>query len=380
MKLNLVTETYPPEVNGVAMTLSRLVKGMARRGHELLVIRPQQGKADGPRREGSIEEWTVPGLPLPGYAGLHFGLPATGKLLKRWREERPHLVHIATEGPLGWSALRAARKLGIEVSSSFHTNFHSYGKHYGYGVLKRIALNYLRWIHNRTRVTFVPSEDILTTLEEDGFRKCHVLGRGVDTVLFDPAKRDENLRREWGVPEGGKVAIHVGRVAGEKNIPLAIKAFVAMREIDPTMKFVLVGDGPLRAGLEKQHPEFIFAGMRRGEDLARYYASGDVFLFPSVTETFGNVLTEALASGLVTLSFDYAAAQKHVDEGVNGHKVTYEDEAAFIEAARRLAHTPESWSTLREAARQTALGISWDAIVEMFESRLETLSTGQEPS
>lgn len=368
----LVTETFPPEVNGVAMTLERLVAGLRERGHRVDVVRPRQSRGD----VGGNGDLTVRGLPLPGYPELKFGLPAGGTLRRRWAERRPDVVHVATEGPLGWSAIRGARRLGIPLSSSFHTNFHTYGDHYGYGLLKRVALWYLRAAHNRTDLTLVPSTTVLDTLRADRFRNLDLLGRGVDTTLFDPARRSEALRAGWGGGDG-PVAIHVGRLAGEKNIPLVVAAFEAMRREDPAMRLVLVGDGPARAALERAHPEYRFAGLRRGEDLARHYASGDVFLFPSVTETFGNVVTEALASGLVVLGYDYAAAGQLVRHGANGLVAPFGDEAAFVETAREIARAPRSWPALRAAARATALGASWDRIVRDFEERLRAVARGR---
>ncbi len=373
MRISLVTETYPPEVNGVAMTLQRLVGGLVGLGHEMEVVRPRQGRADVAAAEERMVEWLARGGPLPGYDGLHFGLPSRSALVRRWRKARPDVVHVATEGPLGWSAVRAARALGIPVVSSFHTNFHSYGRHYGYGMFIRVALGWLRHVHNLTRRTFVPSRDLLSTLEGDGFRNLRILGRGVDTRLFDPARRSEELRRSWGAGPNTPVAIYVGRLAGEKNIPLTIQAFLSMREIVPELQLVLVGDGPERKNLEREHPEFHFAGLRRGEDLAAHYASGDVFIFASITETFGNVVTEAMASGLAVLAYDYAAPQQYIRHEVNGIKAPFDDSPAFVEAARKLARDRASWPRLRQAARETTLSVSWDAVVRGYVEELETV-------
>jgi glycosyltransferase involved in cell wall biosynthesis len=374
MRLALVTETYPPEVNGVAMTLHRLVTGLSERGHDVVVVRPTQS-VEGSGFHPLAEEWVFRGLPLPGYPGLRFGLPAGFELRRRWREDPPDVVHVATEGPLGLSAVWAARRLGLPVSSSFHTNFHTYSGHYGFGLLRNVALKYLRAVHNRTACTLVPSSSMKEVLRKDGFRNLEILGRGVDTELFSPAKRDPALRREWGAEDDDEpVVIYVGRLADEKNIPLVVEAHEAMARLRPGLKLVLVGDGPSRASLEAKHPEFHYAGMRLGEDLARHYASADLFLFPSVTETFGNVVTEGLASGLVVLAFDYAAAQEHIQTTSNGRTATFGDREAFVQAACDLIRRPETWKQVRTRARATAVGLSWSAIVESFESRLESVA------
>jgi len=370
MKLALVTETYPPEVNGVAMTLSRLVEGMAARGHDVEVIRPRQSGDDEPTTQGRIEQVPMPGLPIPRYDGLHFGLPARWKLEERWGEHRPDVVHIATEGPLGVTALGAAEHLGIPVTSTFHTNFHQYTRHYVSGLVEGTVMRYLRWVHNRCGVTMTPAQDVVDQLKADGFERVTVLARGVDGVLFHPDKRSAELRQSWGCDDDTPVVAYVGRIAAEKNLPVAVKAVEAMKQVDDRTRFLLVGDGPYRATLEKEHPEFIFAGMQHGEDLAAHYASADVFVFASTTETFGNVVTEAMASGLVPLTYDYAAAKKVIRSGENGIAVPFDDEPAFIAAAEQLIRDREQWPAMAKAARETVEPITWDAVVDRFEALL----------
>lgn len=395
MNIALVTETYPPEVNGVAMTLRRLVDGLHARGERVTVVRPRQqadreaarnGRHAPPPREvdpapvadgemPGLREWLVPGVALPRYEGLMMGLPATGRLWQRWQRERPDVVHIATEGPLGWSALAAARKLELPVSSSFHTNFHQYGKHYGYGALIGVAVGYLRYFHNLTHLTMVPTRQMRAELLAGHFQRVTVLSRGVDATLFDPARRSEELRRSWGAGPEDPVFLYVGRLAKEKNIDLAVNSFLAARTRVPRARFVLVGDGPEGPALRNRYPEFHFAGLRRGVDLAAHYASGDVFLFPSVTETFGNVVTEALASGLVVVTYDYAAGREHIRPGENGVLAPFDDPDAFCAAAAAIAERPADWPRLRAAARATALTVTWDAIIDRFRELLQDVAT-----
>lgn len=371
MKIALVTETFPPEVNGVAMTLSRLVGGMRARGHAVEVVRPRQKTelASGVTDAGEFD-YVVPGVPIPFYSALRMGLPVTGALKKRWREERPDVVHVATEGPLGLAALRAAHLCRLPVASSFHTNFHQYGGHYGLTLGRDLALRYLRWFHNRTRCTMVPASDLKAQLAADGFERLAVLARGVDGKLFSPAKRDEELRARWGAGPDDPVMIYVGRVAAEKNLALAVEAFLELRRAEPRAKFVLVGDGPERAALEKAYPDFYYAGMRRGEELAAHYASADVFAFASVTETFGNVVTEAMASGLVVLAYDYAATREHVRDGVNGFAAEFGNRDAFLAGVRTVLARRGDWPAIRAAARATAEGITWEAIFDAYEREL----------
>lgn len=370
--VSLVTETFPPEINGVAMTLSRLVRALVRRGHTVQVVRPSQPQRAGdvPAEELGCEELLVGGFPIPGYPSLRLGAPAGGRLKQAWRERRPDVVHIATEGPLGWSALRAAESLRLPLSSSFHTNFHDYARHYGCGFLHRPVLGYLRGFHNRTRVTMVPSLDLITDLEAAGYRNLVQLDRGVDIDLFDPAHRDPELRRTWGAEDGAPVCLLTGRVAREKNIPLALAAFAAIRAQDPRARMVVVGDGPLRAPLAAAHPAVLFTGALPNRELARHYASADLFLFPSTSETWGNVLIEAMASGLACVAYDYAAARHHVKDGVNGLAVALGDEAGFTAAALRAAGDPALRASLGVEARRTAVPIAWERVATRFEDLL----------
>ena len=372
VKIALVTETFPPEVNGVAMTLKRLAEGVARRGDELTVLRPRQA-ADRSRPDSldtPYREILVPGLPLPRYEGLMIGWPVLWRLLRLWTKDRPDVVHVATEGPLGWAALGATARLAIPTSSSFHTNFHQYGEHYGYGAFLHVAFAYLRSFHNETSVTMVPTRQMRDQLRREGFWDPTVVSRGVDARLFAPERRSDALRRGWGCEPGDPVFLYVGRVAREKNIGLAVESFLAARERHPRARFVIVGDGPEREDLQRRNPDFHFAGMQRGEALAAHYASGDIFLFPSITETFGNVVTEALGSGLVVVTYDYAAGREHIRHGENGVLAPFDQPAAFREAAIDIASRPERWPAMRAAARATALGVTWDAIIDRFRETL----------
>lgn len=370
MNIALVTETFPPEINGVAMTLSHLVEGLARRGHRVTVIRPRQGKTDLPRSDGLYDELLCPSVPIPGYAFLRAGLPVRGRLLRAWRARRPDIVHIATEGPLGYAALSAADKLGLPLASSFHTNFHSYSRHYGFAFLTRPALAYLRHFHNRTRITLSPTVELNDELTRDGFRGMRLLSRGVNTEVFHPAHRDESLRRSWGAAPGDLVVLHVSRLAAEKNYPQLIAAFARIRAAQPSARFVIVSDGPLREKLSRAHPWIRFTGFLPRADLARHYASADLFLYASLTETFGNVVTEAMASGLPVLAYDYAAPARYIHNLENGLVVPFGDAPAWHRAADTLASTPSLRRRLGEAARRTAEGISWTRVIDGFERDL----------
>lgn len=373
MRVAVVTETYPPEVNGVAMTVRRMVGGLLRRGHRVQLVRPRQGRDDAPANLENFEEALQPGVPIPRYSQLRMGMPGKGALLRLWKANPPDVVHIVTEGPLGWSALKAAETLGIPASTDFHTNFHAYSRHYGIGWLQKPIMGYLRKFHNRASCTLVPTRALKEQLESHGYANLRVVARGVDTTLFNPAKRSAELRASWGADSEDPVVIYVGRLAPEKNIPLVLRAFSAMQAMRPAARLVLVGDGPDRAGLQARHAEYAFAGMRTGEDLAAHYASADIFLFPSVTETFGNVTLEAMASGLAVVAYDYAAAAQHIRHGVNGMAAEFDKPAEFLRLASNLVNDLQRIEEFGIRARNTAQALDWERVVEEFDVALQAL-------
>jgi len=372
LSVAFVTETYPPEINGVAHTVSHLVRGLADRGHDVQVIRPGQGRDDRTVDDAAIPEVVTAGLPIPGYRQLRMGLPAGRRLRRRWQARRPDVIYIATEGPLGRSALAAARRLSIPVVSGFHTNFDAYTKFYRVGFIESVVLGYLRRFHNRCQGTLVPTAELAHSLESKGFQRVAVMARGVDTERFQPGHRDAALRREWGVGDDALAVLFVGRVAAEKNIRLAIAAFEAIEHKHPGARFVVVGDGPLRQRLQAEYPRFVFRGARRGLDLARHYASADLFVFGSTSETYGNVIIEAMASGLPVVCYDYAAGHQHIRPGDNGLLAPLDDAAAFVHQAVRLAGDRERAHEIGRHARTTAEALAWDRILDRFEEALRT--------
>jgi len=379
VKIALVTETFPPEVNGVAMTFGVIARELGRRGHEVTVYRPRRDDLPAGEIRAEYTEVPLPGLPAPGYPQLRFGLPAGRTLRARWRVDRPDLVHVVTEGPLGASAITAARALGLPVTSSFHTNFHTYTRDYGFAPLGKLVFAWLRRVHNRTACTFAPTPDLAAELRARGFRSVALLSRGVDTWQFHPARRQPELRQRWGAGPDAPVVLHVGRMAAEKNYGLLFRAYAAMRAANPRLTFVLAGEGPLRARLQREHPECIFAGFFSREEIGRYYASADIYLHASVTETFGNVLTEAMASGLAVAGFDYAAARRFVRHGHNGLAVPLGDEGALIDAAVLLATDDLLRAQLRAAARVAVEAQSWSSVIARFESDLAAFARGRRP-
>lgn len=368
MRIAVVTETWPPEVNGVAVTLAKLVQSLSHRNHDVQLIRPRQAKIDEGVRDSNLEEVLMRGMPIPRYPELKLGLPSKKTLVKAWTLRRPDVVHIATEGPLGWSALQAAKVLKLPVTSDFRTNFQSYSKHYGVGWLRKPIVAYLRKFHNATACTMVPTRELQRTLSDNGFLNLKVVSRGVDTQLFNFNKRDQQLRESWGATEQTKVLISVGRMAPEKNLEQVLKVFDSLKYLGNQIKLVMVGDGPLKEQFKQRYPEIFFPGMLSQSNLANYYASSDLFVFPSQTETFGNVTLEALASGIPVLAFDCAAARDWVQTDVNGWLVPESQPENFVAKAIEIFKSETLLDDVTNSTRQQIVHLDWDQIAEQVES------------
>jgi glycosyltransferase involved in cell wall biosynthesis len=367
--IGLVTETYTPEVNGVAMTLNRLVNGLDSCGHRIDIYHPAQSGEDKPASQHSIKEILMPGMPIPGYRQMHFGFPAYRFFYGQWSKEKPDVIYVATEGPLGASAIKAASRLKIPVISGFHTNFHTYSRHYRLGWLSPLILAYLRSLHNKTQMTLVPTYVLAENLLDQGFNNIEVMQRGVDTELFTPNRRNRTLRKQWQAEDDTIVCLYVGRIAAEKNIQQAVETVQALTK-HYKIRFVIVGDGPLREKLQHRHPEFTFCGTQRGEALATHYASSDVLLFPSRTETFGNVVTEAMASGLAVVAYDEAAAHEHITDWYNGLLAKDNNTQSFTSVAMRLCKQPAAIKSIGDNAARYCQVLGWPFIVQQFESLL----------
>ncbi len=363
LRLVLITETYSPQVNGVSRTLDRLVHYCADQGDVLHLLLPRypDGAVNLPRG-GSMRAW--PAIALPFYREVLLPLASPASVRAELAGFRPDLVHIATEGPLGWSGLRAARQLGLPVVSSYHTNFAEYLKRYRAGALAPLCWRYLRAFHNATRMTFCPTPSTQRELEAHGFRNLAIWSRGVDSERFHPAKRDPALRAELGIAPDEIVLAYAGRLAAEKNLELLAEAWRGLPERE-RCRLLFIGDGPLRRRLEGQAGErCLFAGYRHGEELARMYASADLFIFPSVTETFGNVVLEAMASGLPAIAFAVQGPGDIIADGVSGRLVDTITAGALRGVMSEMIRKDERRREMATQARCHAESQSWGVIME----------------
>jgi len=350
------------------MTLNRLSRQLDNRGIAHLVVHPKPRATYQWGLSGNWQSLHVPGFPIPGYPEAQVGAPSRKRLREKWMEWKPDVVHVATEGILGHTAAQAARDLNIPLVTSFHTNFHEYSRHYHLGWMENWVIRYLRNFHEKAVVNLVPDQDLIEELQKHGFENCRYFGRGVDTALFPPDKRSQEWRNKWKADQDTPVFLHVSRVAAEKNIPLVLDSFRAYTRHfgADSARMVVVGDGPERSRLEKSYPEVLFEGMRFEEELAACYASSDCFAFASETETFGNVILEAMASGLPILAYDYAAPRQFLKDGVSARLVEKGNAEQFTKAFTGLKNDRSKWRDYGRAARQCSETLSWEEVVDQY--------------
>ena len=371
MRITLVTETYFPQVNGVSRTLGQLRRVLTERGDTVQVIHPNYGEA-----ADDSNTVLVRSVNLPFYRELTLPVPPFGRIRRAIESFQPDLIHVATEATLGLSVLNHAIRRGIPVTSSFHTNFDQYTHHYGVGWTRSWIWRYLRWFHNRTAETYVPSRATIGELEAKGFERLVLWPRGVDARLFRPDRPErERIREELGFHDGDLVIGHVSRIAAEKNVAFLGEALALVTSARPEVKLLIVGDGPERKTLETTlGPAARFAGYRKGDDLADHYAAADLFAFASVTETFGNVVLEAMASGLPVVAIRAGGPGEIVHDGVTGFLVPpAASPAEFAAALLALADDDRKRQVMADAARTYAMSQSWDAIMEGLRDRYAAL-------
>lgn len=370
MRLTIVTETYSPQVNGVSRTLSQLVRVLEAAGDSVQVVHPRYGH---PEAHHHVH---VRALRLPFYRELYLPVPPFRRAHRQVDQFRPDLIHIATEATLGWSMLRFARRRRIPVVSSFHTNFDQYASHYGCSFAQTLVWNYLRTFHNRTLETYAPSRSAIDCLQSRGFERLVLWPRGVDSQLFRPDRpRREALRAALGFSPRDVVIGHVGRIAVEKNLAYLGEALSRVSRLRPNVRILIVGDGPSRPELESRlGASARFVGYRWGEDLADHYSAADIFAFSSVTETFGNVVLEAMSSGLPVVALRAGGPGEFVHDGETGTllepSATPDD---FAQAIVRLVDDAEVRTIMGEAAHNFALTQSWDHIMLMLRGRYQEI-------
>jgi glycosyltransferase involved in cell wall biosynthesis len=376
VRIALFSETYLPQRNGVALILDRLVRHLAEQGHEVLLAVPRSYR---PRGEVGVPAGVtvvrVPGVPLPKYPDLTVGLPFVPAVSRAVRRFRPDVIHLATEYTLGLTGLRLARTLRIPAVASFHTNIPGTLPYYGFGWAGERCWAYLRWFHNQAEATFCPSTTNRRVLEARGFRAVQVWPRGVDTERFAPRPPEPRADSARSAPLS---LLYVGRLTPEKDLPVLFDAYrlVAASGVDPVPHLVLAGDGAYSARMRARAPRGVtFAGYLDGAELSAAYAAADVFVFPSRVETLGNVVLEALASGLPVVGAAEGGTLENVRDGVNGVLCPPGDAAAFAAAIARLAADGDLRRRLSANARQWAEQRTWERAFAPLVATYEELAS-----
>lgn len=376
MRVAIITENFLPKLDGVTRTLAKLLEYLQSHGHHALLLGPESGMTE----YAGAEIVGTPGVPLPFYPELrlNFFRPL---FLRRLTGFQPDVIHLVDPVVLGMAGPAVARMLGKPLVSSYHTNLAAYCKHFGFPRLVHPMWLYNRFIHNQCALTFCPSPSTAEMLRAHGFQRVRLWQRGVDTVLFRPERRNEVTRASWLADEQKAVLMYVGRVSWEKNLRLLTSAY---RQMDHTRcHLVIVGDGPALREIRQEVADLpvTFTGYLRGEELAGAYASADIFAFPSRTETFGQVVLEAMASGLPVVGLQAEGVRDSVEDGRTGYLLageymTEEEEAAaYRKLLERLVERPERRQAMGAAAQRAASQHTWDeAMRSLLSGYLDVLA------
>tara|TARA_R100000388_G_scaffold94990_2_gene84827 strand:- start:15000 stop:16160 length:1161 start_codon:yes stop_codon:yes gene_type:complete len=362
LRVALFTGNYNHIRDGVSLTLNRLVKFLESQGIPVLVFAPT---VDKPALEHNGRMVSVPSIRMPvsGRGEYRVASGFSVKAEKELKDFNPTLIHIATPDAAGYKALKWAKKNRVQVVSSYHTHFTSYFKYYGLTPIEFLAWRYLSWFYNSTTHVYVPSQSMIDELVTHGFEKgMKIWARGVNTKLFSPQKRDMEWRRKAGFKDDDIVVTFVSRLVWEKELDTYRHSVQQVASKNPKVKALVVGDGPAKSELQEHMPEAHYTGFLEGEDLARAYASSDVFLFPSHTETFGNVTLEAMSSGLPCLVADATGSKSLVDHDENGGLAEPENKADFAKKLSIIVSDKELRDKMKKVSREKALLYDWDEI------------------
>lgn len=375
MRLAIFADTYLPQVNGVARTLTRISSYLRNQDVPFLIFVPDCG----PLPPNSENVYNFPSLNLPLYPECKIALPYYPRIREILDEFKPDLLHLVTEFSMGLCGLKYAQEHSLPVVASYTTNFSQYMAYYKLGFLENLTWRYLRWFHNQCHLNYCPSQTVKDELEKEGFRNITIWGRGIDANLFSPAKKSDILKKI--APDKSLFYLYVGRLAPEKNLDVLFDAWRIVSKGLPEAQLVITGDGPIAEELKRRYGEgVIFTGYRHGEELAQVYASGDVFVFPSTTETFGNVVLEAMAAGLPVVAAAAGGVKNLLVDGDNGIACGPRNHYEMAVAMLSLAQNNELRAKMSFQARQFALKQTWDGVLgSLHNSYKEVISWPKAP-
>lgn len=361
-RIALFSGAYNHIADGVTRTLNRLVGHLEATGFDVRVFAPTSAS---PQVDHVGTLIPVPSTAIPGRPDYRLSLGLRRDARHELERFDPDIYHIATPDFLGLQALLHARRRSKPVTASYHTHFASYLPYYRLGRLEPLVWAYLRWFYAQCVDVYVPSESMIEVLNNqrlDG--NLQLWERGVETDLFTPAARSQSWRRELGIDDNDVVIAFVSRLVLEKGLRRMIDILQALEKRGARYRILIVGDGPAREELERELPGAVFAGYLEGSDLARAYASSDLFLFPSDTETFGNATLEAMASGLPVVCAEATGNKTLVSEGKTGFRIPADQTDRFVDTLALLLDDPDLRATLGSAGFAAAQHYSWPQVLD----------------
>jgi len=365
MRIAFFSEAYAPQVNGVVRTQAELVKFLRERGHQVLQVVPFH--KSNPRDQSVVE---FRGIPFPLYPEMPVIYPHWvfhRREFARVEDFKPDLIHLMSPGVLAYFGVLWAKRHGCTVVASYETDLVRYVHYYGFARFEPLLWRYLRWLFNNCQHTYVPSRVTMEDLTRGGIHDVRVFERGVDCGLFQPSKRREAIRAEWGVEPAALLVLYAGRIAKEKNLDALLRAFTRLEQEYPNARLILAGEGPYRRALVKSYksPRVMFTGWKRGEELAALFASADVFAQPSKTETLSLVSLESMASGVPVLAMKAGGVQDIVQHEQTGLLANSAEE--FAGGLRRLCEDVALRTSLGANGRRYAEGKTWTHAFEILE-------------
>ena len=377
LRVALFTGNYNHIRDGVSLTLNRLVSYLESQNIPVLVFGPS---VKNPTIDHYGELVVTPSIPMlvPGREEYRIATRFPKSAKKRLEEFKPTLIHIATPDGLGIGALKWAKKNKIPIVTSYHTHFLSYTEYYSLYLspIKKPFKMMMKWFYKQFFHTYVPSQSMIDELKREGIPgNMKIWARGIDTERFNSSKRDMEWRRNVGFADDDIVVTFVSRLVWEKELRTYIEAVKKVQKKNPKIRALVVGNGPAQKEAEELLPEAHFTGFAKGEELARAYASADVFMFPSHTETFGNVTLEAMASGLPCVVADAIGSKSLVDHGVNGFWAEKENVDDFADKLDKVVSDSKKMKHMGDKSREMALGYQWDSInAGLVENYLQVLN------
>ncbi len=370
MKVAYFTESLPPNTDGVVKTLCHLVDTLEAENVDFRFFSPV--------KPGDDYSWTrkvkkVSSVPFILYSDYRLGLPYFDGLESDLNEFQPDLIHVVSETLLGMYGLQYARKKKIRTVSSYHTHFVSYFSYYGFRRAEKLGWKFLQWFHNQTSRTYAPSPSSIEELEEQGIERCELWQRGIELDRFSPDNRSIALRKSIGADDSTPVLLFVGRLVKEKDLDDLIDANIILQERGHQFKQVIVGDGPMMNELKERLPQAHYTGYQYGKNLAEWYASSDLFVFPSTTETFGNVILEAFASGTPAVAVDKGGVADIINQGLDGLIAKSNNPLDFSDKIELLLKRDDLRTKFSRIARNTSQRYSWNEINKGLINSYETV-------